>query len=168
MCGEVCSCNKLRRAHITLVVLHAVMGLHVDDVLRTVTELSTTLCTLSDLLPSVDTTVSPEITSLSKHLPTYITFVWSHSSMDALNMCGEIGLRREGLIAVSTVEWLLPSVHPAMCGQVSGVVRIVITHFTLVSALSTDVTVLPFNMTLQMFLCDALEGAVVAAEHGHN
>ena len=75
MCGELCTCNKLCRAHITLVVLHAAMRLHVDEVLTTVIELSTTLCTLGNHLPRVDTTVYPETTSLSKHLPTYITSV---------------------------------------------------------------------------------------------
>jgi len=75
MCGEVCSSDKLRRAHITLVVLYDVMGLHVADIAETVTKLSTTLCTLCNLFPSMETAVSPEITSCSKHLPTDVTFV---------------------------------------------------------------------------------------------
>ena len=75
MCDEVLSLNELCRAHITLVLLHAVMGLHVDAVAITLTELSTTLCTLSDLLPRVETTVSPEMTGFSKQLPTDITSV---------------------------------------------------------------------------------------------
>jgi len=65
--------------------------------------------------------------------------------------------------------WPLPSVRPAMSTHVSGNVRIVITHVTLISAgLSADVTVLMPDVSLQPLLSDELEGAVVTAQREPN
>ena len=144
------------------------MGLHVDEVDSTVTELSTTLCTLCDFLPSVETTVCLETTSLRKHLLTYITSVWSHSSMDAVNVSGEIALLSECLIAVFTAKQTLSSVRHTMTVHVICHICVVITHFTPVSALSADVTVLLLDMTFQLLLSDTLVWAVVAAQRATN
>jgi len=82
--------------------LYTVMRLHVVHVVRSVTELSTLLSTMCNILTSVKTTVSPKTTSFGKALPTDLTFV-CHRRMDALDVFGEITLQRETLIAVTTV-----------------------------------------------------------------
>ena len=123
-------------------VLYAVMGLHVTDVVRPGIELSITLSTLCYLLPSVDATVFLKIVrsgthlltdvtfvcnllpsvdptvylkmaSLGKHLLTDVTFV-SHSRMNALDVYGENDLMREGLVAVTAGVRLFPCVHSLM------------------------------------------------------
>jgi len=93
------------------------MGLHVADVVRSVTELSTTLCTLCNLLPSVETTVYLKAISSSKLLPTDITFE-SHSRMHTPDVFGEIALIREALIAVTTGVRPLARVCPHVLGEV--------------------------------------------------
>ena len=70
--------------------------------------------------------------------------------MYTLDVFGEGALLRECPITMATAVRPITSVRPTMCYHDSGFVRIVITHVTLVSALSSDVTMLILDMDFQL------------------
>ena len=68
-------------AHMTLVILHTIVGLHMSGVIRHIFKRGIASFTLVDHLPCVDAFVSRQVTTLCESLPTVVTPEWPVSTV---------------------------------------------------------------------------------------
>ena len=111
---EVLAKNEPGQAHMTAIVLHTIMGLHVRSVSRGTPEPGAALFTLEDYLPCVGQFVSRQVTTLCERLPTDVTHVRPESAVYLVAVSLQIALPRKCLAAVVTAERLLTRVCSLM------------------------------------------------------
>ena len=151
-------------AHMAMVILHTIVGLHMLGVVRPIFKHGTASFTLVDHLPCVDAFVSRQVTTPCERLPADVTHVGPMSTVCSA-VYRESTKRNKRLSTVVTAEWPFPRVCSVMISHMAHLVCGVLAPLTLVFPVPADVAVTLLHVLLQMILSKTDIVAVGAVEH---
>ena len=147
------ACREPDRAQLALVRLHAIVRLHMCGVITHQGKRGAALLTLTDPLPSVDTSVLTQGRDWCERLPTDVTRVRSLAGVNTVVLLQTASVRKS-LAADVTAVWPFPRVCPTMAYHVACNICRVLSPLALVPRVSrSPLPLVPANeavMTLHV------------------